>query len=104
MKINRPALGLACFALAAALLASSATAGPGNSLPTVRVNAEASASGLRIEAQAPVAFEYKTSSPNERMLVVEMAGVAPGDAQTAHAFATGVVAGYRLVESAPGAV
>lgn len=99
MKMIRPALGIACFALAScSFFAAHATAGPGASLPTVKINAEANSGAMRIEAQATGAFAYRTSQPNDRLLVVDLPGVTSADAaQSAQAFATGAVAGYRLV-------
>ncbi len=104
MKMTRPALGLACLALAScSFFAARATAGPGASLPTVRVNAQATSGAMRIEAQATGAFAFKTSQPNDRMLVVDLPGVSTADAPTAQAFATGSVAGYRVVSYGTGA-
>jgi type IV pilus assembly protein PilQ len=99
MKMIRPALGIACLALASCgFFAARATAAPGASLPTVKINAEANSGAMRIEAQATGAFAYRTSQPNDRLLVVDLPGVTAADAeQSAQAFATGAVAGYRLV-------
>ena len=99
MKMIRPALGFACLALAScSFFAARATAGPGASVPSVKVSAGNTSGAMRIEAQATGAFAYRTSQPNDRLLVVDMPGVTSADAsQTAQAFATGAVAGYRLL-------
>ncbi len=104
MKMIRPALGLICLALGScSFFAAGAAAGPGASLPTVHVNAQATSGAMRIEAQATGAFAYKTSQPNDRMLVVDLPGVSSTDAPNAQAFATGAVAGYRVVSYGSGA-
>src|SRR5579862_3904294 len=104
MKTIRPALGIACLALAScSFFAARVSAGPGASLPTVHVSAQATSGAMRIEAQATAAFAYKTSLPNDRMLVVDLPGVSAADAPTAQAFATGAVAGYRVVSYGTGA-
>lgn len=104
MKMIRPALGLICLAFGScSFFAAGATAGPGASLPTVHVNAQATSGAMRIEAQATGAFAYKTSQPNDRMLVVDLPGVSSTDAPNAQAFATGAVAGYRVVSYGSGA-
>jgi type IV pilus assembly protein PilQ len=95
MKIIRPAFGLALASCS--FLVAGAWAGPGANLPVVRVTAQTNAGSVRIEAQATAAFSYKTSHPNERLLVVELPGLSVDGSENAKMFETGAVAGYRVV-------
>ena len=105
MKMIRPAHEtvisagrLAMLALAGATaFAGALAAGPAVSLPTLRVNAQVSPQGVRLEAQSTTAFTYSMTRPNDRTIVVEIPGVAPSGEQDARALESGVVAGYRMV-------
>jgi len=105
MKMIRPAHEtvlsagrLAMLALAGATaFAGALAAGPAVSLPTLRVNAQVSPQGVRLEAQSTTAFTYSITRPNDRTIVVEIPGVSPSGEQDARALESGVVAGYRMV-------
>ena len=98
MKMKWPAFGLASLVLASGtLLATVSQAGPGANSPTVRVVAHVAPGAVRIDAQATSAFIYTTSRPSDSLLVVDLPGVSPAEAQRAEILGSGAVASYRLV-------
>jgi type IV pilus assembly protein PilQ len=103
MKMKWPALGLASLVVASGtFLATVSQAGPGANLPTVRVNAQVVPGAVRIDARATSAFTYTASRPSESLLVVDLPGVSPAEAQHAQILGSGGIASYRLVSYGSG--
>src|ERR1700683_128795 len=98
MKMKWPAFGLASLVLASGtFLVSVSQAGPGANSPTVRVVAHVAPGAVRIDAQATSAFTYTASRPSDSLLVVDLPGMSPAEAQRAQILGSGAVASYRLV-------
>ncbi len=103
MKTNWPAYRLAYVLLVSiALLAGPMSASAGTTPPVVRVDAQVTARGVRIDAQAPAPFEYTTVQPSENLLVVNLPGLSTTDPASARVLMSDIVSSYRVLRNANG--